>query len=205
MIIVLDTNILFGDFPMKSGRFAILFDYVQKTQSKFIMPKVVCDELASTYERELLERLNKFLRAKGSLADALFQASLPFVDISAESETASYLKYVKDKLEVIDEEIFDYKESYLHDVMRRAMRRRRPCTERGEEIRDAVLWHSVLDIAQEAPDKTVVFISHNTKQFASGDNSLHPELLEDCSERGSTVKYYSSLESVRKPRCQRSR
>ncbi len=183
---------------MKSGRFAILLDYAHKTQSKFIMAKIVYDELTATYERELLNRINKFLRAKGSLAAALVQSQLPEISISTDSEVAFYLQHLKNTLGVKDEEIFDYKESYLHDVIERAIRRKRPCTERGEEIRDAVLWHSILDIALESPEKAVIFISHNTKQFTLGDDALHPELVQDCANLGVTVKYFTSLDSFAK-------
>ncbi|MGZ4864491.1 MAG: PIN domain-containing protein [Halobacteriota archaeon] len=194
MIIVLDTNVIHSDFLMESGKFEILFDYVQKSQSKFVMPKVVYDELAATYERRLRDRLEKFLRAKDSLTAGLMQTQLPYVELSTESEVSSYLNYLKNRLSVKDEEFFDYKEAYLHDVMDRAIRRKRPCTDRGEEIRDAVLWRSVLDIAKEAPKKTVVFISENTKQFALGEGTLHPDLLKDCSEHGVTVEYFTSLD-----------
>ncbi|MBK8812714.1 MAG: DUF4935 domain-containing protein [Acidobacteria bacterium] len=140
MIIVLDTNILHNDFLMRSGQFAILIDYIRKTQSKVILPKIVYDELPATFEREIRRRLKDFLRAKGSLA-ALLQNSLPEVNISVEHEVASYLNFVKEKLNVGDDDIFDYKETYLHDVIERAIHRRRPCTERGEEIRVA-RWSS---------------------------------------------------------------
>jgi hypothetical protein len=198
MIIVLDTNVIHSDFRMESGKFEILFDYAQKTHSMFIMPKLVYDELAATYERELLERLRDFLGAKRSLTAVLTETQLPKVEISTESEVSAFLNHLKDKLRVKNEDFFDYKEGYLHDVMDRAICRKRPCTERGEEIRDAVLWRSVLDIAKEAPEKTVVFISQNTKQFALGEGALHPDLLRDCSQHGVTVKYFTSLDDFAK-------
>ena len=198
MIIVLDTNVLHDDFLMKSGRFAILLDYVKKTQSKIILPKIVYDELAATYERELSKRLRDYMRANGSLAAALSQTKLPTINISIENEVTSYMQYVKDTLGVKDEEIFDYKDSYLHDVIERAIHRKRPCTERGEEIRDAVLWHSVLDIALKVPDKTLIFVSKNIKQFTLSENTLHPDLLDDCSKRGVIVKYFISLDAFAK-------
>ena len=183
---------------MKSGRFVILFDYVQKTQSTFLLPKIVHDEVAATYERELSKRLSQFLRAKGLLAAALTQTELPDFEVIPGNEVTSYLKYLRKKLDIKDKDIIDYKESYLHDVVDRAIRRKRPCTDRGEEIRDAILWHSVLDIAQESADKTVTFISQNTNQFSQADGSLHPDLLGDCAERAVTVKYFTSLDDFAK-------
>lgn len=198
MIIVLDTNVIHEDFLMKSGRFAILRDYLQKTQSKVILPKIVYDELEATYERHLSMLVNCFIRAKGSLAAVLSQTQLPDINVSIMKEVASYMTYMKNTLGVEDADIFDYKESYLHDVIERAIHRKRPCTDRGEEIRDAVLWQCVLDIANDAPDKTLVFISENKKQFTLGADTLHPELLEDCSKRGVIVKYFKSLDEFAK-------
>ena len=152
MIIVLDTNVIHSDFLMKSVRFEILFDYVQKTHSKFIIPKIVW-ELAATYERELQAREHQFVEAKRSLTALLTQTELPRSEISIESEVSSFLNHLKDKLNVTGEEFFDYKEVYFHDAVERAVRRKRPCIDRGEGMLDAILWRSVLDIASEAQKK----------------------------------------------------
>ena len=162
------------------------------------MPKLVYDELAARYQEALLKHLNKFLGAKSALANVLIQTQPPHIEISAESEGSSFFSHLKHKLRVKEENFFDYKEGYLHDVMNRAICRKRPCTDRGEEIRDAVLWRSVLDIAKEAPEKTVIFISENAKQFASGDGTLHADLQQDCKEHGVNVKYFSSLDDFGK-------
>ncbi len=198
MIIVLDTNVIHSDFLMKSVRFEILFDYVQKTHSKFIIPKIVYEELAATYERELQAREHQFVEAKRSLTALLTQTELPRSEISIESEVSSFLNHLKDKLNVTGEEFFDYKEVYFHDAVERAVRRKRPCTDRGEGMRDAILWRSVLDIASEAPEKTVVFISQNTKHFAQSEGILHSDLIQECSENGVAVKYFTSLDAFAK-------
>jgi len=160
-----------------------------------VVPKIVYDELAAVYEREVVKRSVQFVRAKNSLTSILLKSKVPDVSITAKDEVNSYLEHVKRVLEVKDNEIFDYKESYLHDVVNRAINRRRPCTDRGEEIRDAILWHCVLDIAQETGDKRAILISNNTKQFADGTEDLHADLLQESGERGVTVKYFPSLDS----------
>lgn len=197
MIIILDTNVIQSDYYMNSGRFAILFDYVQKTKSKFVLPKIVIDELTANYEREFISRFNQYLRSKGSFI-ALYHKKFPEINITIKDEVKYYIDYVKNKFKVKDKEIYNYKESYLNDVIERAIRRRRPCSDRGEEIRDAILWLSILDIAQEIPDKTVTFISQNKKQFALGDDELHPDLKQECSDRDITIRYFSSLDNFAK-------
>jgi hypothetical protein len=193
MRIILDTNIIQEDFLMKSGRFAVLFDYAARTQSTFILPRIVHDELAANYERQLVDRLNKAIGARAQLNGMLLRQDPNRIELDTTTVAGEYITYVLQRLEVSEEEIYEYKPNYLHDVLQRAIGRRRPCTDRGEEIRDAVLWHSVLDVA-EAAGEPVVFISKNTDQFADNRTSLHPDLAAEADARGVALEYVPSLE-----------
>ncbi len=55
MVIVLDTNVFQEDFPMRSGRFRVLLEYAERTQTQFALPRVVYDEVRTNYERESQE------------------------------------------------------------------------------------------------------------------------------------------------------
>ncbi|MBN2412421.1 DUF4935 domain-containing protein [candidate division KSB1 bacterium] len=194
MDIILDTNIFVADYKMLSHRFKILFDYLYRTKSSIIIPQLVLDELEAVYERELKNKINTFSIAIGNLERLLLESPFKLQDIQVESEVASYIKFFKSKLELTKEHIIDYQDSYLHNVMTRAIRRTPPCSAKGEEIRDAVLWNTILDIAAEAFSNKVIFISNNTKQFALHDNTLHPELMAETEKKGVSIEYYSSLE-----------
>ena len=67
LFVVLDTNVIQEDFLMRSGRFQILFDYVKRTQSGFLLPQIVLEELAANYERKVRSRLAKLKRAEEQL------------------------------------------------------------------------------------------------------------------------------------------
>lgn len=45
MLLVLDTNVLQADFQMRTPEFAILLDYLRKTQSKVVVPRIVLPAL----------------------------------------------------------------------------------------------------------------------------------------------------------------
>ena len=95
----------------------------------------------------------------------------------------------------------------MSDIVHRAIKRIRPCSEAGEEFRDALLWLTVLDVASDAQTKEVVFISNDNifvlkdeKQKDSngrGSNSkqLHPELRREAESRNVQIHFFESVES----------
>ena len=112
MNVVLDTNILREDFLMESSKFRILFDYLKKTNSKIIMPKIVYQEIAAVYEREISDRLQGLRKAKGRLERALIDGSIQDFNIVIANEVEKYLTFLKRKLEISDNDIVLYKDNY---------------------------------------------------------------------------------------------
>lgn len=191
--IILDTNVIQEDFLMKSGRFELLLDYARKTDSQVILPRLVLEELAANYERELASRFAKLLRAKDQLHGITLDHTVPHVDLDISAEVAKYIEHVRARLEVSESDIAEYKEAHLRDAITRGLRRQRPCTDRGEEIRDAVLWNIVLDLAAMTKER-VAFISKNTAQFTDDKVLLHPDLLAEVGDKAVRIDYYPSLE-----------
>jgi hypothetical protein len=203
MEVILDTNIYQEDFGMRSGRFQILLDYLRKTQSRITLPKVVYQELRANFERELRSRLNSYVSSKGSLGSILQREITGPLEVDIEKEVNEYLDGFKHKWQILDSEITEYTPSHLELAIERAVRRRKPCNDKGEEIRDAILWQMVLATAELAENKTVVFVSRNTRQFAGADGTLHPDLAAECQLSGVTVRYFPSLDSFAKEHASR--
>ncbi len=193
MKVVLDTNIFRQDFLMNSEKFSILFDYLKKTNSRIIMPKIVYQEIAAVYERELTSRLQQFREAKRIFENALINKPIQDCSIEIADEVKEYLTFLKTTIKISNEDIVSYKQSYLEEVVKRAIQRIKPCSEKGEEFRDVLLWLTVLDIANTADQKTLIFISGDLRQFASDDGCLHPNLLKEAKEKKLTIKYYNSI------------
>ena len=193
MIIALDTNILIADYLIKSNLFDILLDYSQKTQSRIVLPKVVCEELKARYEIELKTRFSTAKKHIRKTNTMLVDTVLEVEEIGITEQVDLHIEYVKKKLRIKPDDMPDYTESQLRDAMERAIKRKPPCTERGEEIRDTVLWLSVLDISEKDSKEPVIFISNNTKQFATTEKDLHPALSDEAKKRGIEVNYYPTL------------
>jgi hypothetical protein len=178
---------------MRKRMFSLVFDYIEKTRSKIIMPQIIYEELTGVYEREVRDRLQKFKKSKEVLEEALIEVSVTDHDIDVEGEVNKYLGFVKRRLSISDEDIVPYKDEYLKQVVERAVHRIKPCTEKGEEFRDAILWLTTMDIAETLHQKMLIFISNNVKQFAGSDGKLHPDLAKEAEARGLTINYYNSL------------
>jgi hypothetical protein len=64
------------------------------------------------------------------------------------------------------------------EVVTRELQRRKPFNPKGGGYRDYLIRRTVLSIAREAPDSTVIFATANTKDFAD-EGGLHPDLRAD--------------------------
>jgi hypothetical protein len=193
MLIVLDTNVLQEDFLMTSGRFRVLLEYAERTQATFVLPRIVVDELTANYRRELQRRLDAVIRAHEQLHGIHAASTVPTNALDVDAATAEYVARTCARLRVRPLDIPEYAPGYLADVVRRAIDRRRPCSDKGEEIRDALVWLATLDAAAAAGEPAFL-ISRNTAQFSADKSSLHPELLSEAAERGITVHYVPSVE-----------
>jgi hypothetical protein len=193
MIIILDTNIFQQDYFMKS-RFTVLIDYLHRTQSQIALPKIVLDELAANFKRDLENRLKVYHRNRGNLEALLFDPLQKEQEINTSNETARYIEMVLHTLQIRKDYLFPLRPEYLDDVVYRAINRIPPCSDRGEEIRDAIIWCSVKDITRELGEGRALFISNNPKQFTDGSGGLHKVLSDEATSEGLTIQYLTSLE-----------
>src|SRR5687768_15042471 len=118
MLIVLDTNVFQADLAMGTGNFAILFDYLRKTNSRVVMPQIVLEELTANVKREVESRLNGYLRAKGQL-DAVLPVPTKDFHVDVEKAAGDYMSALKRKLNLLDNEVVPYRPEYLADVLQR--------------------------------------------------------------------------------------
>lgn len=192
MNVILDTNIFVQDFLMNSTSFSLLLDYLKKTGSRILMPLIVYQELGGVYGSKLNTRLETYENARRLLEQSLTDVQIPSLEIDTTSEIEKYLEFVKKRLKVRDKDIVPFKDHYLDDLVARAVRRRKPFSEKGEEFRDALLWLTVLDIARETKDETLAFISSDAKAFGQG-HQLYEALLDEAEATGKQVNFYNSI------------
>src|SRR5688572_9169845 len=195
MLIVLDTNIFLQDLSLRSAKSRVLKDFLRKTDSHVVLPEIIEMELLAHVERELARQHDIARRAIGRIKD-LSGAQLPL------PPRLDFQKMAQDRLASMRRSLRMFysrnmapvRGEYLREVIQRAIRRERPCSERGEEIRDAVIWLGLMDLRENVDRIHIVFISANTKQFADESGKLHPNLQYEAEQRGVNVHYYAGVD-----------
>jgi hypothetical protein len=190
VFIVLDTNIIQADRFVRKVGFEILRDYATRTQSTVVLPRLVVQELEWNYRRLLTEKL----QAVKSAVTQFHRFSLNEISVSdfdIEKEVGAYLQHLKDYLPASLESVLEPTMEDYSDAIHRSVSRRRPCSQSGEEIRDAIIWDCILGLVRTG--KNVVFISANTAEFGT-DNTLYPELAAEVEGLPGTLGYLNSLD-----------
>lgn len=195
MNILIDTNIIRKDLKLRDRNFDILLDYLSKTNSIVILPQIVTEEIAGLYKRLVSDRKDDYDNALRKLNSVLLESNFDNeVVISIDSEVNSYIKYLKSKLKIQNNNIIRYKAEYLNDIVRRAIEKRKPCGKDGQHFRDAILWLTLLDYTKTLPERKIVFISDNPKDFGSGDTSeLDPQLKAEANSLNIEIFYYRTI------------
>lgn len=194
MDVIIDTNIIIQENFLRSNKSAALLDYLKKTNSKIALPQIVKEESISEYEKSVALQLDKATKEIEKLSKICF-FSVVSLDLNVEviEESTAYIGYIqklgKDGL------LYEipYEDSFLHEVVFRMINRKKPCNEKGEECRDAILWLSMKDMLKR--EKSAAFISSNSKEFASLDKTdLHPDLRAELTQEKLELKYYLNLD-----------
>jgi len=191
--IVLDTNIFRQDLLMNSTHFNLLFDYSEKTKSPIVVPEVVLEEVIELYKRELQGKITRLKEIQKNMKNLLVNGSIEENKVVIEEEAKKYKEHFFKKLAI--KETVVYKDSYLKELVRRATQRIKPCSENGEEFRDALLWLTVLDIARAEESFEVILISNDNRAFAEKNSGLHSGLQRELDQEKLVVRYYDSIQA----------
>lgn len=202
MIIVLDTNIYQEDYFLRSPRFTILLDYARRTHSRIALPRLVLDELMANYRRDLRRRIRDASRSRGHLSVALLEPLGELPEFELDAEMSKMQDHLLEALGAQLDRLPGLRPEYMQEAVSRAISRRAPSTDRGEEIRDVLLWLLVKDIAREEGEGSVAFVSANKRQFADANGSLLPQLAEEAAQEGLAVSYYLSLDAFARDHAQ---
>lgn len=195
MVVILDTNILIKCPRMDTNFHKLLYDYLEKTDSYIILPKLVLDESKAVYKRSLTEKYEKY-QEKGNLLNALLISERELESIDIDKEVENFISHVLSIYSKFHKKyLIEYDPMMLEEAVRRAINKIRPCSERKEEFRDTILWLTVLNAAKSQDEKNIVFISENTSDFCSANNKLHSDLLKDLKDNDIQVFYFNSIES----------
>src|SRR6202051_2785363 len=141
MFIILDSNIYASDYRMKGVAFQTLFDYMRKTESRLVPPRIIREEVIADYGRRLkseskdiAELWNRYRHlnldrdpGKFRVPDALNEMKTLRRMMMKPSDGVKPV-YVAETANVSTDEVF-----------MRGVRRIRPSNANGEELRVVII------------------------------------------------------------------
>ena len=182
--IVVDANIIIGTGYGSNHQFRELLSTLEDLPHDLCIPKVVIEEVIGKFSRdfdddarEIRSRLRDLSRRLGK------DLSSTVNDLDKANEVSSF----RERLEAQFDRILDYPDTRHELLVRRATTRIRPFDEEGDGYRDALIWETVLILAEEddssEDDAKVVLIS-NDNDFRNQKRELHNDLSSQIEERG---------------------
>jgi predicted nucleic acid-binding protein len=194
MRIILDSNIYVADFRMKGIAFSNLFDFVRKTQSTIILPRIVREEVVHRYIERFVAQVRETAKAWK-----------PFRYLMLSHDPGEFhkpdLKYqireLRKRLRVPAKDVTiqhspDMPGVDLNAVALRGIKRIPPASADGEELRDVIIWLYVLS-SSAGSDTATAFVSGDAG-FWDGD-SLRSQIQKDIQTSGGNVAVYRDIDS----------
>jgi hypothetical protein len=171
-------------------------DYLLKTYSNIIVPKIILDEIKGLYRNTLIERIQKHNKTTDNINLSLISKKdhLPLSRIDVEYQCKKYISFVKRRLKITSSQILPYNNKYLPQIAKRAINRLKPAGDDGQGFRDVLIWLTIRDYCCSTVEKQIIFIGNNHKDFASDDkNCLHDQLKKECDKLGIQIHYYRNI------------
>lgn len=201
MYVIPDSSILIADPWLRGQRARVLFNYLARTRSHLVLLPSVESEVSAHVRRLLTQQAT-------AVENALRQASRHELDglphfVAADVAERSFAKWrctFAESLSAVHVERPPLNGTILPEALRRATERIPPCDQSGKELRDTIIWLSLLDYCRTlSTSAEVAFLSLNTKDFASVDGAgLRPELANDVLQLARALSFFPSLDSFNK-------
>jgi len=189
MKIVLDTNVIIGNWLLEGPNFLLLESFLRNTTSALVVPKIVVEEVLSRHRSGLKSSLGELRRLVGRSAPEI--RGLDVAKLSTEYESR-----LRERLRQLGAEIPEYDDIPVAVVASRAVKHLKPFPKDGDKgFKDALIWETILRKVAAREDHTVL-ISRDRKAF--GKKVLAPDLRRDLSEAGlpeDCVEVMSSIKS----------
>jgi hypothetical protein len=178
MHIILDANVYASDYRMSGVSFRTLFDYMRRTESQMVLPRLIREEVVCDYGRKLKSQSKAFADIHNRYRRLDLDNKR---EVFREPDIRRAMKKLRRMLMKPQEGVTpiyipEIKEVSIDEVFIRGVRRIRPANEQGEELRDVIIWLWALHYSTLARTE-VAFVS-NDSTFWSKDGA-HPQVEKD--------------------------
>jgi len=194
MDVILDSNAYLADIRMESIRFKNLFQYLRRTRSLLVLPRLVREEIVAKHRSRLEIQGGKTAKAIEDFNRLRVDptAKISFTKPDPKYEVRNLRKKLRAPAKHVAVRFYDDVSAVdVNEVFLRGVRRRRPASEQGEELRDVILWLIALQYA-EAEKKGVALITAD-HGFWNGEE-VHEHLREDIRKRALDVRLFRTVD-----------
>lgn len=174
MKIVLDSNIFISDLQFKKISFDLLFKALALPDFSLHIPQLVLDEVGNCYAEKIHQIFHELNRLTDKIPDSSITEELKNKVIG------EYINLFDSKLKSINTGIIEYPLIPHQDLIKRAIQKKRPFSEKDKGYRDSLIWFSILELALKDYED-IAFISQDKhfKQSSDDKDFLHKDLIED--------------------------
>ena len=198
LVVVLDTNVFWRDFYMKSTLFDDLNDLAKSGVFKIAIPKIVQEELIINYSKfledkseQLIESI-ELLHKNGVFLNRSWLIPLEDIDTFAQKYRDFLDNFMSD---VNTKRSHNYEKLSIADLVEYSLVRSKPGTH-TVHFKDLLVWQSVLHFLDEGSD--VCFVTNDSTFYSNkGEKTrLHPELYEQVKNSNCSIKLFRDLKSL---------
>lgn len=185
MLIVLDSTVFWDDPNVKSGAWALLREFTRRSDSTVFVPEVVVDEVEANFGKRFDETVEGTKNATQSLV-RLIDGEYKITELDKPEEVTRYSKRFRSRLKALRVEVRRYPSISHPELVKRQVNHQRPFQARGTGYRDALIWHSMLELLKGSKDDCVLVTKNWTDFSASKESSaaLHSDLQKDLDNSG---------------------
>ena len=186
-LIVLDTTTIVSDHWLRKPSFILLKEFIKRTGAKLAVPRIVLQEAANHYNKELDKTKASMKKAYRNLNHMLptlsgHRAFPTFASVEGAIEekrsSENYEEFLNISLSSINADIIEYKEIAHEDIVKRDLDGKKPFQPSGKGYRDTLIWESIIRHCV-SKDHLTVFITANSKDFCDSKGDLHGDLKRD--------------------------
>jgi PIN domain len=189
MFIVLDSTVFWDDPNVKSGAWALLREFTRRSDSTVFIPQVVLDEVEANLGKRFDETMKEVKNALQSLA-RLIDGEYKVPEPDRSQEMARYSKRFRSRLGELKIQRLSYPSISHPELVKRQVNHQRPFQAKGTGYRDALIWHSLLELLEGSKEECVL-VTKNSTDFATSKESptiIHADLQKDLNAGGIEAK-----------------
>jgi hypothetical protein len=193
MDVILDSNIYISDLTLSKPWFLSLFDYLRRTNSDMVLLEPVREEIFGYFDRKIGEGWASVKAVNSKFESLGAQRPFPARRPRAGAETLKLgNRLMKPYRDITSKFYSEYLDFGVEDVVRRGARRIRPANEKGEELRDVIVWLMVLQYST-FEKKEVAFITNDSAFWESDSDVPHRQIAEDIANKKAAVKLFRGV------------